>query len=55
MRSLGFELNKKMLYEVYLDVALRFAKNGDFRQADRTLATLRKVLRQINEASEKQR
>ena len=40
-----------MLYEVYLDVALRFAKKGDFKQADKTLQTLRKVLRCARKAT----
>ena len=38
-------MDKKTTYEIYLEVALRFAKKGDFKQADRVLGILRKVLR----------
>ena len=44
-------MSEKMTYEIYLEVALRFAKKGDFKQADRALATLLKVLRCARKAS----
>ena len=40
-------MDERTTYEVYLEVALRFAKKGDFKQADRSLGILRKILRRL--------
>ena len=40
-------MGEKMTYEVYLEVALRFAKKGDFKSADSILWVFRKLLRDM--------
>ncbi len=38
-------MDEKLIYEVYLEVAARFAKQGEFKHADDAIAIMRKVLK----------
>lgn len=41
-------IDEQMTYEVYLEIAARFASKGKLKEADKALATLRKILRENN-------
>ena len=46
-------IDEQMTYEVYLEIAARFAREGKLEQADEALATLRKVLRENKKKEQK--
>lgn len=47
----GYTMNElQSIYETYLEVAWRFARKGDIKNAKKTLKTLKKVLKNEKKA-----
>ena len=40
-------MSEKLVYEIYLSVALKFIKNGDLKKAKYSLKIMKKVLRGV--------
>ena len=45
--------DEQIIYEIYLELAARFARKGKLKEADKTLALMRKILREERKCTTK--